>query len=962
MGVMVEQADPRPPGGWRVHRRTLLGGAVLGATGAALAPLVSPSGPKGAGPSGAEPTGPGSPSTAAAGSGGDGPAAPHSLRVAGLVAPLGLGRDDVVFSWHVEDGRRGARQSAYRIVVTGPIPGSPSTPAPTVWDTGAVDSSEQAFVAYGGPALAPDAAYRWTVQTWDGSGRPGPASVPATFETGLADHGWRASWIRRVEDEITEPCQYTYARHEFTLTPRPIHRARAYVSGDQQYELSVNGVRAGKGQAYSYPDSTYYEALDLTGLLRPGAANAVAILTNWQGPTKGHPAGSPGVVAELVVHHVDGTTERVVTDGSWRVATGAWLPGTQRDLEGDLVDYTETIDGPAQPVGWDRPGFDDRGWAPAVVLGRAPTSPWTRLVPVRTRIVEEPVPAVSLTTLASGAVVADFGKVYAAVPTVRFRHGVPGRPVTMRAGFLLDHPVAGVPFDGVPGQVSTTHGTQHTDMRYGYVQRGGDERFHPFDYLGFRYFQIDQPGEDLAPEDVVALARHTAMPDQPVATFSSSEPTIDAEFQLGAHSALYTAQEQYIDTPTREKGSWLFDGFNESRTAMAAFGEQNLTRKSLQEFAQSQQRYWPNGAVNKIYPTGLGALDINESTEAYVEWVWQYWMHTGDRALVESVYGVVENISEYVHRAVAPDTGLVTSLPSTNVYYDTPVVTRLNVLGANVFRRAAALARVLGRPRHEVARHRARQADLTGAVNRRLTRADGTYVDGLQADGTPTPTSSQTANACAAAYGLVPAPALDAVGRYVSSLGMQATPQNAGEVLRALALAGRTADMVALLTDAGIDGWANILARGATFTWEVWNPSDVIGDSMSHGWGATMVPEIQRSLLGVRPTAPGFAAFEVVPPPAGLDWALGSVPTPRGTVSVAWRRQTPSDARFSVDVEVPPNSVASLSVPAVRTDGITEGGRPLSGVEGVRLAGIGGGTARLQLGAGTYRIRSEVPA
>ena len=221
------------------------------------------------------------------------------------------------------------------------------------------------------------------------------------------------------------------------------------------------------------------------------------------------------------------------------------------------------------------------------------------------------------------------------------------------------------------------------------------------------------------------------------------------------------------------------------------------------------------------------------------------------------------------------DTGLVTSLPSTNVYYDQPVVTRLNVLGVNVFRRAAALGRALGRPEHEVAIHSRRQLALTASVNRRLTRPDGTYVDGLRADGSPTPTASQTANACAAAYAVVPSPALGTVGRYVSSLGMASTPQNAGEVLSTLALAGLYSDLVALLVDATGDGWANILARGATFTWEVWNPSDVIGDSMSHGWGATMVPEIQRSLLGVRPTGPGFATFEVTPPPDGLDLGTG---------------------------------------------------------------------------------------
>ena len=870
-GAAGDRAEVRTTRTGVLSRRRLLGGGLIGAAGVVTAPLVGdgPVTPPGVGVS--------APVAAAAEVG---PDAPADLRVDGLTAPLGLAADDIFFSWQVRDGRRGALQSAYRIEVTGPVSGTGQ--APTVWDSGRVTSTVQAFVPYSGPSLSPDRAYRWTVQTWDASGQSGPGSAPASFETGLRDEDWEASWITRVASVTTEPCQYTYARTEAVVRGGTIGRARAYVSGDQQYELYVNGVRAGKGQAYSYPDSMYYETLDLTGLLRPGTANAFALVTNWQGPTKGHPAGTPGMIAQIVVHGPDGRVQRVVTDGTWKVQAGAWLPGSQRDLEGDLVDYTENIDGPAEPVGWKLPGFDDRSWTPATVVGRAPTAPWTHLVPVRTRIVEEAVPAVSLTTLASGAVVADFGKVYAAVPTVSFRHGVAGRLVTMRAGFLLDEPTPGQPFTGVPGQVSTAHGTQHTDMSYSYVQKGGEEEFHPFDYLGFRYFQIDDPGEPLATADVVALARHTATPDQSPATFSSSEPVIDAEFQLGAHSALYTAQEQFIDTPTREKGSWLYDGSKESATAMAAFGEQNLTRKSLIEFAQSQKRYWPNGAVNKIYPTGLGALDINESTEIYAEWVWQYWMHTGDRALLRTVYPVLERIADYVQRAVEPSTGLVTSLPATNNYYPYPVATRLNVLGANVFRRTAQVAAAIGRPGREVERQRHRQMALTSAVNHHLVRSDGTYVDGLLAGGVPTSTASQTSSACAAAYGIVPASRLAAVAAYVRGLGMQTPPQNAGEVLATLAAAGLYADMVQRLVDASSDGWANILARGATFTWEVWNPSDIVGDSMSHGWGSTMVPEIQRSLLGVQPTAPGFATFAVVPPPSGLDWALGTVPTTAG--------------------------------------------------------------------------------
>ncbi len=879
------------------------------------------------------------------------------VSVDGLVSPIGLGLSDVVFSWHLNDSRRGAVQSAYRIVViredlTGRMARA------RVWDSGRVRSSEAAFVSYGGPPLAPDTVYGCQVQTWDGSGQPSPLSATTTFETGLSDDDWRARWIRRPTNHNLEPNEYTYARTQAELSASPIVRARAYVSGDQQYELWINGGRAGKGQAYSYPDSHYYETLDVTRFLRAGAPNAFGLLYAWDGPTKGHPVGAPGVIAQISVLHEDGDRDTIVTNGSWRVHRGDWQPGTQRDLEGDLVDFTENIDGRAFPTGWDLPGFDDRSWPPAKVIGPAGVEPWTHLVSVRNRIVEEPVRAVSLNRLRSGAVVADFGKVYAAVPTVAFHHGVAGRLVTMRAGYLLDEPVAGSPFDGVPGQVSVVHGTQHTDMSYTYIQRGDAEQFHPFDYLGFRYFQIDDPGETLTPDDVVAYTRHTAVLDEHAATFSSSDSTIDAIYELGRHSALFTAQEQFIDTPTREKGPWLWDGFNESRTAMAGFGEQNLTRKSLLEYAQSQGRYWPNGAINKLYPTGVGALDINEFTEIYPEWVWQYWLHTGDTALLKLVYPVLLKLSDYVQRSVDRTTGLVTKLPATNVYYTFPIVTRINVLGVDVFRRVGDVAAALGRPAADVARQRDRQDALIDAINARLIRSDGTYVDGLDHDLNQVAQASQDTNACALVYDVVPADHQAAVGAYVATFGMGSPPRTAAEVLDALALTDRHTDLIHILDDKTHDGWANILARGGTFTWEVWQPSDFIGDSMSHGWGSNVLVSIQRALLGVSPTGPGYTTFAVSPPPAGLTFASGTVPTPQGTIALAWHRPTGTDPGFTMDLTVPPNTTATVTIPAHAATDITDDGHPVESDAGIQSIHVERDNATMRIGAGRYLLRS----
>ena len=174
------------------------------------------------------------------------------------------------------------------------------------------------------------------------------------------------------------------------------------MSGDQQYELYVNGIRAGKGQAYCYPDTTYYETLDVTALLRPGAANALAIVTNWQGADQGTPCGRARASSRSSsIHHADGRRRPVGTDGSWRVRKGAWLPGTQRDLEGDLVDYTEQIDGPGATGGLAAPGLRRLELAAGDVLGRGPARPGPTWCSVRTRIVEAPVHPVSLTVLSS---------------------------------------------------------------------------------------------------------------------------------------------------------------------------------------------------------------------------------------------------------------------------------------------------------------------------------------------------------------------------------------------------------------------------------------------------------------------------------------------------------------------------------------------------------------------------------
>ena len=101
------------------------------------------------------------------------------------------------FSWRVETDRRGARQTAYRVVV-GRDRAAVAAGRGPLWDSGRVDSV-RTTVDYDGPDLASDETYHWSVKCWTEDGETGSGETawaePATFATALAPEDWRGEWI-----------------------------------------------------------------------------------------------------------------------------------------------------------------------------------------------------------------------------------------------------------------------------------------------------------------------------------------------------------------------------------------------------------------------------------------------------------------------------------------------------------------------------------------------------------------------------------------------------------------------------------------------------------------------------------------------------------------------------------------------------------------------------------------------
>ena len=117
--------------------------------------------------------------------------------------------------------------------------------------------------------------------------------------------------------------------------------------------------------------------------------------------------------------------------------------------------------------------------------------------------------------------------------------------------------------------------------------------------------------------------------------------------------------------------------------------------------------------------------------------------------------------------------------------------------------------------------------------------------------------------------------------------------------------------------------YGKMLDAGAT-TW--WEHSDGL-DSLCHAWSCAPNHDLSAYVLGVLPTAPGLAQFRVEPYPGDLSWAKGVVPTPRGNVSVNWKREP---SRFELNVSVPMQALVELSVPgrSLETTRLTSKTRP----------------------------------
>ncbi len=876
----------------------------------------------------------------------------EDLRCEYLQDPLGIDTSEPRLSWTVQSQQRAQRQTAYEVLVAS-SPERLKQDQGDLWQSGKVASDETAQVVYGGKPLGSRQACFWKVRAWDRDGSPSDWSQPALWEMGLlkADD-WKARWIQAESTARGGDGGVPMFHKAVRLADKPIAKARLFATALGLYELRINGRRVGDyvlaPEWTDYRKRVRYQVYDVASMLKPGPNALAALLAN--GWYCGHIGNggfqkfgkTPALFTQLEVTYADGSLQRIVSDGTWKVHAGPVLAS-------DFM-LGESYDARREIPGWDQPGLDDGPWAAATVRDEPareldgqvvqPVRETGRLAP---KSVSQPKP---------GRWTFDLGQNMVGV--VRLAVSAPaGTKITLRHAEMLNP----------DGTIYTTNLRSAASVDTYVAKGGGVEVWQPtFTFHGFRYVELTglsgKPGLDAVTGIVLGS-------DTPrVGQFACSDPRIN---QLQSNIT-WGQRGNYLSIPTDcpqrdERLGWMGDAQVFVRTATDNADVAAFFTKWLVDVDDGQSS---DGAFSDVNPNTMGCGSVPAWADAGVICPWTIYQVYGDQRILNRHLPAMTRWVEWCRKH---STGLIRDKDRGNDYGDWLAIgadTPKDLIGTAYFAYSTHLVArsyaAIGKT-EEAAKYEQLFDEIKAAFNKRYVAADG-RIRG----------NTQCCYAMALKFELLPDELRPKAAQYlrddIRAHGWHVTTGFVGVsyLLPVLTKAGMVDTAYRLLLQDTFPSWLFSVKHGATTIWERWDgwtPEKGFQDpgmnSFNHYALGSCGEWLFESVagIGLDPQKPDFRHIILHPRVGGgLTSASASLDSIRGRIASAWQLK---DGTFTLDVTIPANTTATVYVSAAEAVSVTESGKPAATAEGVKFLRWKGGEAVFEIGSGSYTFASSRP-
>jgi hypothetical protein len=492
---------------------------------------------------------------------------------------------------------------------------------------------------------------------------------------------------------------------------------------------------------------------------------------------------------------------------------------------------------------------------------------------------------------------------------------------------------------------------------------------------GLRYIKLIALSSAEGMLDIEPLiVQHIRHPVEQVGQFHCSDPLLDRIWEVSAFTLHLCMQNEIWDAIKRDQLPKMGELATEALAAYHLYDDARLVRRTLSVLAElGPAPARPLG--RQLYP-GLQAVwktpggDLNGIPPYTLWWVIglaDYVRYTGDRSLLAEYTPELLATLSHIVRQVGSDGLWHLRKSKSAVPWDPPSVEGCeaccHLLACLALSRGTELVASLGRL--DVADYcSAMWMHMVDAARRAWFDSD---LQALQSTATSTSPRPYPRSILKIPYeGQDKGPAHHTYAMAIRS-GCLSAPEAAGlfrrtqvsDPLSPMTYWHRYGDLEAAAQVGqiqwGLDylraRWGSALQAGLTTFWETFDPSwsgqdphgmsIVTGESATyggyrtahcHGGAAGPVVWLHRAVLGVTPSQDGFAAIRFTPALGDLDWARGTVPTPRGPIRVSLRRRT--GALPSAELTLPPGIQVQVDQDVLQTWEIEELHAPESEREG----------------------------
>jgi len=690
-----------------------------------------------------------------------------------------------------------------------------------------------------------------------------------------------------------------------------------------------------------------------------------------------------GLLAMLVVETQDGQV-RIATDSNWQAANGPIVKSDMKD--------GEVYDARLEMPGWNTPAFVGSNWQPVRVVHH----PMERLVasmgvPVRRK--EKFHPKVLKTP--NGETVLDFGQNLAGVVHFKVK-GPQGATIRLRHGEALDEKGNFNMAHLMPGK----NPEKETFQEVQYTLKGqGVEEYEPrFTVHGFQYVKIEgYPGE-IDPADFYSVAIYSDMPA--TGTFECSDPLINRLHQ----NTIWSMKSNFLDLPTdcpqRERAGWTGDAQIFTPSASFLMDTRAFFRKWLAELRYEQRS---DGMMGNFVPNPyrlkesfLNRLDGSAGWgDVAVLMPWYLYQAYGDRQILDSQYESMKGWVEYMRERARHSNWSKVLAPAllfdperrarqqliwdTNYHWGEwlePGDGSLVQMAKGMFQRVAFGSPVVAtayfaystRLLAQVAALLGKQADAA-SYQRLADEIKAAYAaEFIGADGRMNP-DRQASYARVLAFDLAPDALKPAILEHLVRL-VRASGNHIGTgflttplLCHVLQENGRLDLAYELLNQKTPPSWLYEVTKGATTIWEAWEGIKPDGSlssvSLNHYSPGAVVDFLHKKVAGISPAEPGYRHICIQPlPGGGLTHARAVYESAQGLIVSDWKIE---HGRMTLNVTIPANTRASVTLPGATPGQVTENGSPLETSEGVTQIAQSGAGVVLEAGSGVYRFEYPIP-